>query len=383
MTVLTDTQVVTASGGLVELGYSQITSIVTVSSTSEGASGTSVIPSLTVVCDGSPVLVEFYASRVDAPANASGNTVITNLLYDGANQGRLTVTGSGNNAQILAPAFASFRMTPAAGVHTFAVTAFRNNANGYIWNDSNGRAFLRVSKIVQATQWPAVTTGTIICTSSTRPASPFAGQQIYETDTSRYWTYSTWAQWVPDDMVFATETARDTAIPSANATEGMRAYITGSTVAAATGEFTAVPTGIQTIYNGSSWVCITPVGTRTSNTGQTTSNTYTATLTGTPGTNGSLTLSTGTTALVAIASHISASASAQSCVSVAVSGATTLAASDTWDIESTSTSAYTTAARTFVLTGLTAGTNTFTLQYRSNVGTCQVAHRCLTVQGIA
>ena len=50
--------------------------------------------------------------------------------------------------------------------------------------------YIRVSKIVQATQWPAVTTGTIICTSGTRPASPFAGQQIYETDTSRLLVYS-------------------------------------------------------------------------------------------------------------------------------------------------------------------------------------------------
>ena len=36
----------------------------------------------------------------------------------------------------------------------------------------------------------------VICTSSTRPASPFAGQQIYETDTSLSYTYSgsAWVQ---------------------------------------------------------------------------------------------------------------------------------------------------------------------------------------------
>jgi len=188
--------VVTASGGLVELGYSQITSIVTVSSTTEGASGTSVIPALTVVCDGSPVLVEFCASRVHAAANAAGNITVTNLLYDGVNQGRLSLTGTGSNTEVIAPAYTAWRMTPSAGSHTFAVTAFRTNANGFVWNDSNGRAFLRVSKIVTATQWPAVTTGTIICTSSTRPASPFAGQQIYETDTSLSYTYSgsAWVQ---------------------------------------------------------------------------------------------------------------------------------------------------------------------------------------------
>lgn len=37
---------------------------------------------------------------------------------------------------------------------------------------------------------PAVTPGTFICTSSTRPASPFAGQQIYETDTSKSLIYN-------------------------------------------------------------------------------------------------------------------------------------------------------------------------------------------------
>jgi hypothetical protein len=190
MTLITDTQVINVSGGLVELGYSEITSTVTVSSTSEGASGTNVIPALTVVCDGSPVLVEFVASRVHAPGNASGNLTITNLLYDGANQGRLTLTGTGTNTEVISPAHGAWRMTPSAGVHTFAVTAFRTNANGYIWNDSNGKAFLRVSKIVQASQWPAVTTGIIVCTSTTRPSSPFTGQIIYEADTGLYQTYN-------------------------------------------------------------------------------------------------------------------------------------------------------------------------------------------------
>lgn len=36
--------------------------------------------------------------------------------------------------------------------------------------------------------------GTIICTSSTRPASPFAGMEIYETDTFRKWIYAA-GQW--------------------------------------------------------------------------------------------------------------------------------------------------------------------------------------------
>ncbi len=42
--------------------------------------------------------------------------------------------------------------------------------------------------------WNDGTTGTIICTSSTRPASPVEGQTIYETDTDRQlvWNGSAW-----------------------------------------------------------------------------------------------------------------------------------------------------------------------------------------------
>ena len=193
MTVLTDTQVVTASGGLVELGYSQITASVAPSATT-AAGATSIIPNLTVVCDGSPVLVEFFAPSARCDATASDALSFT-LKYDGSVQqdkwGQI-----GNNSTTaghLSPVFLQYRMTPTAGSHTFSVGGYVTNASrvGYVGASSPlAPAFLRVSKIVQATQWPAVTTGTIICTSSTRPASPFAGQEIYETDTSKSLIYN-------------------------------------------------------------------------------------------------------------------------------------------------------------------------------------------------
>jgi hypothetical protein len=87
-----------------------------------------------------------------------------------------------------------YRYTPSAGVQTLNVRAWVQSGTGYVYGGAGGSGqyppiLLRVSKIVQATQWPAATTGTIICTSSTRPASPFVGQQIYETDTKRTLTY--------------------------------------------------------------------------------------------------------------------------------------------------------------------------------------------------
>ncbi len=199
MTSLTDTQVVTASGGLVELGYSQITSAVLPTSTS-GASPNTIIPDLTVVCDGSPILVEFYSNQV-RPQNSAGTDLKISLYQDGSEETRewgRFYNGVANYDN--KPCYLSRRLTPSAGSHTYKVTAFVSGGTGYVGAGSGGTgeapAFLRVSKIVEATQWPAVTTGSIICTSSTRPASPFEGQKIYETDTDRELTYdgSAWVQ---------------------------------------------------------------------------------------------------------------------------------------------------------------------------------------------
>ena len=180
---------VTASGGLVELGYSQITSNVTITSNTAG-SGTEIIAPLTVVCDGSPVLVEFWCGQTIIAATSQ---ISLSLYRDGAEVHRQwAVTYNGSTTAADYPLMcASFRTTPSAGSHTFGVKAYGPSSPQMMATGTNNAPiFLRVSKIVQATQWPAVTTGTIICTSSTRPASPFAGQQIYETDTSKSLIYS-------------------------------------------------------------------------------------------------------------------------------------------------------------------------------------------------
>lgn len=183
---------------------------------------------------------------------------------------------------------------------------------------------------------------------------------------------------------FTNEAARDTAYGAALSpivlAEGMRAYLTAPTVPAATGDTTAVPTGVTTVYNGSVWVCTTPIASRTDASGTTTSGTYTGTLSGSPGVNPSVTLVTGTSALVSFTVQTTASGGFAG-TSVAVSGATTLAASDNYIAVSEVTSGIT-LTRQFVLTGLTAGTNTFTLNYRT-AGTMTAARRAIVVSGIA
>ena len=196
MTSITDSNVITASGGLVELGYTAITSPQNVSTTSPT---TVVIPTLTVVSDGSPMLVEFFSPAVRPDASV-GQSLSIALMQNGSlrlnSWAFFTTTASGTNDW--QPASLSYRVTLPAGSHTFEVRAQVSAGTGTIYAGTGANdfapAFLRVSKIVQATQWPAVTTGTIVCTSTTRPSSPFVGQQIFEADTllSKIWNGSSW-----------------------------------------------------------------------------------------------------------------------------------------------------------------------------------------------
>lgn len=182
---------------------------------------------------------------------------------------------------------------------------------------------------------------------------------------------------------YATEAARTTAIPSPF--EGQRAYITGSTITAATGTTTGVPTGIQTIYNGSAWTTVTPVGAYSNTNGTTASTTYVNTLTG-DGTAISVTLQTGTSVLLNVTGVVTnATVGAAAWVTFAVSGATTVAAADAQGIgvNIPAASYSVSVARTFVYTGLTAGTNTFTLNYKTSAGTVSLTSRNLVAQAIA
>jgi hypothetical protein len=183
--------------------------------------------------------------------------------------------------------------------------------------------------------------------------------------------------------VYTNEAARDAAITAPE--EGMTAYLTASTVAAATGTTTAVPTGITAIYNGSAWVCVTPVSTRNDDILKTyTGSTAYGDLGGGTGVGPSVTLSTGTTALVSIATAAYSNGANRAFASVAVSGATTLAASDTWSAFMLGTNEVV-VSRTFVLTGLTAGSNTFTMKYRNDAAAAITTYgfRTLTAVGIA
>jgi hypothetical protein len=265
-----------------------------------------------------------------------------------------------------------------------------------VW-DSDLRQLMVFMNAAGGNAWQPVG-NTIVCSSTTRPSSPFEGQQIYETDSNKTLVYngSSWFEVADLDntgglsdaglaqtvRVFTNEAARDAAITAPS--EGMVAYLTAPTVPAATGGTTAIPSGITTIYNGSVWVCVTEVSAFTSNAGNTTSTTYSATLTGSPGTNPSVTLVTGTTAFVATTGDAYNSGTQYEYLSFAVSGATTLAASDnSAQVAGGPSNVIVPVGCAMVVTGLTAGTNTFTLSYRTDGGTATFRQRRITVKGIA
>jgi ribosomal protein L35AE/L33A len=179
-------------------------------------------------------------------------------------------------------------------------------------------------------------------------------------------------------LVFANETARN----AITAQKGQVCIVNTNSSITATGAATYVPGAVLYVYNGSTWVCMSDVGAYTGNQGTTTSTTFTASLSGTPGTNPSVTIPTGTSALVTVSGTILESIASNGYIGFAVSGASTVAASTSFAALSTSA---TNMGVTFsvIVAGLTAGNNTFTLQYSINpTQTMTVAERRISVRGL-
>ena len=213
----------------------------------------------------------------------------------------------------------------------------------------------------------------------TTPGTAVAGDVL----TAAFWNSNVRDNSLMGNPVFTTEAARDAAITSP--VEGQTCYLTAPTIPAATGQSTYLPTGVRTIYNGSVWVCVTPIGAQTVPTGTNTSTSYTTTLGGTPGTNPSVTLVTGTTAMISISADIWNTTTSAVIMSVSVSGAGTVAANDDMSIYLSSHTANNEhqMGSTHIMPGLTAGTNTFTLSYRVTGGTGNYYNRRIAVHGIA
>lgn len=169
--------------------------------------------------------------------------------------------------------------------------------------------------------------------------------------------------------VFATTVTRDAAFGGASEkvlAEGQLAYIEAS--------------NIVQYYDGAAWASVSAVSAMDSNyvyTYQTTTSTSYVGLT----TASSVTLTTGTKALVIIsAQQNNSTVGANQYMSFAISGATTTAASDNYSANFRATTANYGLTQTAVLpVTVTAGSNTFTTQFRVDTGTGQWGVRTITV----
>jgi hypothetical protein len=213
----------------------------------------------------------------------------------------------------------------------------------------------------------------------TTPGTATAGEVL----TAAFWNENVRDNSIMGSPVYLNEAARDAAITAP--VEGMQCYLTAPTVPAATGELVNLPSGVKTIYNGSVWVCVTEIGAIQTASGSTTSTSYTGSLTG-GGTNISVTLVTGSSVLIWSSVNASCSSAGNSfSMSVAISGAGSFAASDAYRIwaDAPIGNYYMTVGSSFVIGGLTAGTNTFTANYKTSTNTAYFRDRRFVVKGIA
>ena len=177
--------------------------------------------------------------------------------------------------------------------------------------------------------------------------------------------------------VFTNEAARNTAITSP--TEGMIVYLTAPTEPSGTG---MTITGIRQIYDGAAWTTVSPICGLVQ-----TSETYSTTAYGDLATAGpTVSIRTGTSAIVTLSATIETVAATRGgTMSFTVSGATTIAAADTNSIfvYATTADAFAAISRSFLLTGRTAGVNTFTSKYKEQGGAVNIMRRSITVCGAA
>jgi hypothetical protein len=164
----------------------------------------------------------------------------------------------------------------------------------------------------------------VIDSAAARPASPFEGQMVYQKDT---------------DQIF--------------------------------------------VWNGTAWVCLTPQSAVVNTLESTASTSYTNLTTSGP----SVTIATGSKALVTVTATIDSNSTAgdtQVFAGFDVSGATTVAANDDQALDHRLGGSLVTQSGTFLVTGLTAGSNVFTMKYKSGSGsiTGRYLRRNITVVGI-
>lgn len=139
---------VTGGGGSSEIGYSEITSSVTITSTSS-ASPTTIIDSGSLTFDGNPVIAQFFAAQVLCDTNNYGDVVVF-TLYDGSTFVAIfwTARSLSTVTKNIVPCAAAFRFTPSSGSHNYIWGAYASStigAPGVVAGTGSGGGFMPAS----------------------------------------------------------------------------------------------------------------------------------------------------------------------------------------------------------------------------------------------
>jgi len=132
-----------------EFGYDEVTSPVTVSSTTE-ATGTTVIACAAHTFDGDAVIAEFFCAAAGSGSGVTATILVS--LFEAATQiGRISYMNTVAAAVQYMPLTGKLRFTPTAAAHTYTVTATRTDSDGSLNCGVGGTAewppmFIRFTK---------------------------------------------------------------------------------------------------------------------------------------------------------------------------------------------------------------------------------------------
>ena len=179
MTSISDTNVVNAPGGLVEVAFQQRTTEYITSSTTVSGASNIFSSNATFIADGSPYIVDFFCGRIITYGpytniylvDGSGNSLgMFGLVFPGDNQ---------------VPGFYRYRFVPAAGtVVNLNIRGIVNTTGSATYGAGDGGTGtgnqmpmqLRVSKIIQASQLIVQTPNAPLVTSL--PSNAIDGQEV-------------------------------------------------------------------------------------------------------------------------------------------------------------------------------------------------------------
>lgn len=111
-----------------EFGYDQMTSFISVTSTTESA-GTTIIAGTSHTFDGSPVIAEFFSPKASGNT-ASGGSVSVSLFESSTDKGILCWIADSGTTELMVSISGKLRFTPSAGAHTYSVTAATSSTSG-------------------------------------------------------------------------------------------------------------------------------------------------------------------------------------------------------------------------------------------------------------